>query len=126
MKIYSDTLTIEDLHRACDAIPAVSINDRNGFAQPHIIEGRKRRIEGVTLKATTSERVPDWREIAGVDKRSMPQHATYDEHGRWMAALLDIDPDARIKSAVNDFQGREDFHCQTRNAYRVARMVGFA
>lgn len=145
MKIYSDTLTIEDLHRACDAIPAVYLSDRgygmatgtyNGasYGSPIVlVEGRKRRFERVTLRAESSERPKNWRElddsvvpphdVMGATmggRRSMPQHATYDEHGRWMARLFDIDPHARIKSAVNDFNGRDDFHAQTGGKYRAS------
>lgn len=126
MVIYSATLTLDDLADACDGIPAVYLN-----GTPTLVEGRKRRFVGVTLRAAGDERPVDWREhddtasngtpMGGPQAKSMPQHATYAEHGRWMANVLDVDPDARIKSAINDFHGRADFHRQTANAYRNVR-----
>ena len=116
MKIYSQTLTIEDLAQAAAAIPAVHLN-----GEPVLINGRKRRIEGVTIRATTAERMPDWRERDDSAYRSgraaLPQFATYNEHGQWMARLFELDPQARIVSAVNDFNGVEDFHRQTSRRY---------
>jgi hypothetical protein len=157
MIVYSDKLTIDDLARATDFVNAVHLADgaHGGFSTGNIrlIEGpkvRKRRIEGVTLRADSRERPKNWRELDGegvcyanaVDvacggraedrgpdsgyrspmggRTMMPQYATYHEHGHWMARVFEMDPDARIKSAVNDFDGREDFHRQTNGLYRIA------
>lgn len=118
MIVYSDVLTMEDLERACDFNAALYLNDAR------LVEGRKRRFEGVTIRATSALRAPDWREHDSSAMRggvkSFPQFATYDEHGQWMARLFEVDPRARIKSAVNDFHGREDFHRQTSQRYERA------
>lgn len=113
MKIYSDVLNEQDLVIACKrASGAVYLNAAK------LIEGRKRRFEGVTIRAETALRVgDDWRSEGTGGRRECPQYATYDEHGRWMAALFARDPQARIKSAIHDFNGAADFHDQTDNRY---------
>ncbi|MGE0881894.1 MAG: hypothetical protein AB7O61_24845 [Acidimicrobiia bacterium] len=50
-------------------------------------------------------------------RRMQPQHATYHEHGRFMANVFERDPDATIKTAVTTYHGRDDFHAQTNNDY---------
>lgn len=102
MVIYSDILTVSDLLDAAEALPPLRLQVSGDFA------GRSRRIEGVTLRAISALRPP------GTPK---PQFATYDEHGHWMARLFAIDPSARIKSAINDFRGAEDFHAKTSRKY---------
>ncbi len=119
MIVYSDTLDEMDLRRACIGITAVYLT-HNVVGSVPLVEGprvRARRFERVTLRANSAERMPDWREMDGGADGRAPQYATYHEYGRWMAALLDVDPNARIKSALNDFRGREDFHAQTGGLY---------
>jgi len=126
MKIYSQTLTVDDLNEAVCHVDA-PVYVRPGA---RVVEGRRRRIEGVRLGAESAARPADWREGQFVPptyggasslgaRRLMPQHATYDEHGQFMARLLDADPSAEIVSAINRFHGRDDFHEQTDNRYRT-------
>lgn len=50
--------------------------------------------------------------------------ATWDEHGHIMAQIFEIDPTARFGSAAQPiYDGRDDFHKQTGNAYRVRPFV---
>lgn len=127
MIVYSETLTVDDLQLAADRVPAVYLVPDKAY----VTGARKRRIEGVSLRARSHERGEGWRErdehrddggrgygVAAMGgRRLMPQYATYNEHGDFMALVFDMDPSARIKSAVNDFNGRENFHAQTYGAY---------
>jgi hypothetical protein len=45
--------------------------------------------------------------------------ATWDEHGHIFARLFDTDPEA----IIGHYDGREDFHAQTHDAYRIAAEV---
>lgn len=110
-------MTLSAAHEADPFDHAVYLNDARETGT------RVRRFEAVTIRATSALRAKDWRdrETTGRSpmggRRSMPQYATYDEHGRFMAAILRVDPNARIKSAVHDFDGARDFHAQTGNQY---------
>lgn len=105
MKLYSDHLELDDLH-AC--LPCGCELEALRIARPRV------RTRGWTVRLTAVSGAR-WTNTgthgAGYDKA-----ATWDQYGEWMAGLFDIDPHARIAF----YDGRADFHRQTRDQYVVA------
>ena len=93
MKLHSDVLTRTDLIEALD-LPAVTAE---------IAEcGSRKRRRGFTVYLSGTSPFASQRSGAG-------KAATWDQHGRWMARLFDIDPDAII--AI--YNGRDAFYAET-------------
>lgn len=93
MKIYSDTLTTEDLRDAArEAGVWMAICD------PITVRLRKRGWI-VSLSGASPYR----------SQMSGERAATWDQHGVWMDRLFAKDPDARIAT----YKGRDDFIAQT-------------
>lgn len=107
MRVYSDTLTADDLHNAARRA-RVGIRDIAGMQRPRV------RARGWVLSLTGSSTRHRNSGTYGADHDDFPP-ATWDEHGAWMAALYEVDPDARIAY----YRNREDFHTLTANAYRA-------
>lgn len=125
MRVYSNTLTMADLESAAarlglELVPGAELREGP----------RTRYFDRVRLTSELARAVPlSWetrRELEGLPvfragRRARHHNATYDEHGYWMADLLERDPNARVKSGMHDFRGHADFHAQTRGAYYAAR-----
>ncbi|HET9598621.1 MAG TPA: hypothetical protein VFP65_23795 [Anaeromyxobacteraceae bacterium] len=109
MRVYSDILTAADFDAAAER--PVSVWACEG---PFPARKRARRFN-VTLTGTS----PRGRNTGryGGERMEYAPPATWDEHGAWMARVFDVDPDA----VIAHYDGRDDFHRQTRNAYAVTR-----
>lgn len=110
MKVYSETLTMADLHSACpDGIELM-----DGAV---LIDKRSRRFEGVRLCSPVARKISKRRPNTGTWGADRAHYcATWDEHGAWMAELFERDPSARIMGYA-DYRDREDFHQQTGGMY---------
>lgn len=109
MKVYSDTLTLNDLFEAARQVPNVYVD-----TPVEIISNPRVRSRGyvVRLGSTVSNRYRN-SGTAGAKVWDDSMAASWDDHGHWMARLFDIDPDARIAHYSN----ANDFHVSTRYAY---------
>lgn len=106
MKIYSDTLSTDDLYAALP--DRVHLDGLCPITRPRV------RRRGWIVKLTgTSTRHRNSGSYGAASWESTP--ATWDEHGQWMARLYELDPEARITYYAN----RDQFHAMTKNAYRV-------
>lgn len=106
MKVYSDTLTKNDL---LDALPrGVSLHVCDPIGAPRI----RSRGWTVQLRCWGSNRHVNTGNYGAGEQGA----ASWDDHGRWMAALFARDPAARIA----DYDGAEDFDRSTDGAYREA------
>jgi hypothetical protein len=112
MKLYSDKLTRADLSAACTGeaffvdeikeIHGARVRSRGWDLRLGNFESRRHGNSGTHGAAT-------WKTPA----------ASWDDHGRWMARLCEIDPKARIAY----YDGRDDFHRATGDKYREAATV---
>ena len=119
MRIHSDTLTVDDLHRAMreSGIAAEGVF-LDGVMQ-HGSRTRRQAFE-VSLRALPgrdrngkARRAPN----SGQSGAAGGKAATYDEWGFWLARLFEYDPAA----VMSYYKSRDDFHRATRNAYRVTQ-----
>lgn len=117
MKIWSDTLSMQDLHDAAREV-------RADFAgcKIHLEDGltlhvgpRTRRFDGVKLRAVHGFRRPNSGRDGG---DSAKWCASYAEHGWWMARVFRKDPHARILGAL-DYRGEDTFHDLTYGAFII-------
>lgn len=103
MKLYTRTLTMNDLHRALP--PGITLLDRAMGAKhdPELIEGpRSRKFINVRLASWEPRgKGMNYRLVTGGHGSWSVEawNATWDEHGIWMARLFDIDPNLRITGA---------------------------
>ena len=107
MKVYSDTLTRDDM---LDALPkGVSLDECEPIHNPRV------RSQGwnVQLRRWGSERHVNTGQWGAGEQGA----ASYDDHGWWMAELFDRDPSARIAN----WDGRESFNVGTE--YRYASLI---
>lgn len=101
MKIYSDTLTTEDLYKTLP--PGMRIEEIERIENP-----RTKNPEGVSYRH-------GWNLYCSGSSSRQAQHgfgnysgynaATWDEYGIWMAALYELDDEARISW----YKTHEDF-----------------
>lgn len=119
MRVYSHTLTMADLERAAARLGLQLVDGAELYEGP-----RTRRFDRVRLTSEAARAVPtSWQTIAALDGRypmyaghRRHHHATYWEHGEWMAELFDLDPTARIVAAKL-YEGRDSFHAQTHGEF---------
>lgn len=110
MKVYSDTLTRDDLYAA---LPAdVMIADMRELKNPRKrTHGYEIHLEGYGTRHTR-RRNSGWYGATEADPVGHYGYAaTWDDHGEWMAALYEIDPLAIIACYLN----RDDFYEKTAN-----------
>ena len=116
MKLHSRTLTYADLHTALKAAPGVHL-DR---AEPR---GSRSHGKGWDI-ALESDGTPDvggkprrFARNVGKAGRFPGEHpgfaASYDDWGRYLAVLFDLDPDLH----AGPYKGRDHFHEVTQHAY---------
>ena len=105
MKVWSDTLTAQDL-KDCGRGP-VAVWRCEGPMPARV----RSQVFDVVLTGTSPRGRNSGR--YGGERTEYAPPATWDEHGEWMSRVFDIDPDARIAN----YKGREDFHAQTRYQY---------
>lgn len=130
MRIHSDTLTGGDLS---DALSAAGLRTAGVWIETADKTGSRTRDHAFTVKLAAEPREgrrrqrntgtrgaeePRYYRPAGADPFQVA--ATWDEHGRWMAELFEIDPAAVIMGSGR-YDGREDFHAQTDGKYRRIR-----
>jgi hypothetical protein len=119
VKVYSDTLTIEDLRAALP--PNVGMD-----ATP--IRHPRKRARGWTVRLSGHGPLHNRRRNTGTHgaedgfSEAWEKAATYDDHGRWMAPLFDKDPDA----VISWWNGREAFETGTNGAYSTRKEVRHA
>lgn len=103
MKIYSDTLTTDDLYRC---LPNdVGMADCRTIRSPRKrARGWEMHLEGLGARHTRQRNSGSW---GAQGDGSFA--ATWDDHGIWMAALYEIDPDAVIAW----YTDRGDFYAKT-------------
>lgn len=108
MHIYSNTLTRDDLLAVADEVP-VKLYGPNLSTLGDFHGTRARRISVSLRPVTDGER---WRKVK-VDQFTGRERRIYavSWHGHYvfMRALLELDPNMRMKSAVWKFAGRDDF-----------------
>jgi hypothetical protein len=107
MRIYSDTLTIDDLYNLRAGIPLTIDAGYQVLQKPRI------RAHGWRL--STSGGRNRWKNTGTHGASSVPA-ASWDDHGRWFARIMWADPEAVIV-AGRRYNGRASFHLQTDNAY---------
>ncbi len=116
MKVYSDTLTRDDM---LDALPkGVTLDHCEPMRAPRL----RRHGWNVTLRRWGSNRNTNSGHYGAGEKGA----ATYDDHGAWMAELYDRDPDARISWWKNrdDFNEGTEYKYALPGALEVEAMVG--
>jgi hypothetical protein len=107
MKVYSDTLTRDDM---LDALPkGVSLDECEPIQNPRV------RTHGwnVRLRRWGSSRHVNSGNYGAGEQGA----ASWDDHGWWMAELFERDPSARIAN----WDGRESFNVGTE--YRYASLI---
>lgn len=108
MKLYSDTLTREDLY---DCLPADVDADVQNINNPRKRKhGYEVRLVGLGDRHTRKTNSGNY----GAGDRMA---ATWDDHGIWMAALYEIDPLAIIAT----YQDRDRFYESTRDEHEWRR-----
>ncbi len=109
MKMWSDTLTTNDLYHAAE-VAHVYLHTADPIRRP------RNRARGWTVYLEGAS--PYASQATG------GRAATWDQWGEWMDALFAIDPEARI----GQYDGRDDFYRQTGEAIahneRYAEIVG--
>lgn len=104
MKVYSDSLTYDDL--------IGSLPDRVHLDECVAIKRSRVRQHGWTIQLSgTSTRHRNSGVYGAATWKAPP--ATYDEHGIWMARLYDIDPKARIAC----YRDAKDFRLSTKGRF---------
>lgn len=108
MLLYSQTLSRSDLERIADRMP-VSLFDTD-----HEWTGTNRRRIKVNIRPTPKGTEGDkWRKVR-VDQFTGRERRNFaiSWHGFYvfMAAVLELDPDAEFKTALAHWKGRDDFH----------------
>jgi len=99
VKIHTDVLTIDDLHRACYA----------PFWCEPVAVGSRKRDHGFEVRLGAPN-LPGRRfRNSGQHGRDNVYAATYHEHGWWMMTLFELDP----RAIIGQYDGVEDFHVQT-------------
>lgn len=112
MRLHSDTLSAAEICGATDPDVLAILEERPSRSRRHGWEafleyvGEREKGDGRKLRAASNEGA----KIGTVT-------ATYNEHGRWMARLFEMDPELLIVG-VYRYDGREDFHKQTGDKYR--------
>lgn len=106
MKLYSDTLTTADLY-AC--LPSdVDIASLRTMKRPRKrANGWEVSLEGFGARHTRRSNSGDY-------GAGYTMAATWDDHGVWMAALYDRDPDAIF---AGYYDNRDDFYAKTRHDF---------
>ncbi len=115
MRILSDVLTRESFR---DILNSTGLA-REGVYVWDLTEGRSRkRARGFTLYLAATYREGRRLSNSGPNqvRHTVP---TYDEWGVFLAALFDVDPNAH----TSYYDGREDFHRKTRDAYHTTTAV---
>lgn len=107
MKIYSDTLTLSDLHNTVCQVGGIYLDSIESIDRPRV------RQNGWIVQTSGSGN--RWKNT-GTMGASQEKAASFDQHGRWFARLYELDPSARI--AI--YQGDEDFHEKTQGRYSAA------
>jgi hypothetical protein len=105
VKLYSNTLTLAQVR---DAVPAGCNGETIGIRTPRV------RTNGWTVRLTKpggTHYTNTGTHGAGAEKA-----ASWDDHGVWMARLYELDPEMRVAH----YTSAEDFHEQTKEAYRVS------
>lgn len=112
MKVWSDTLTRADLY-AC--LPAdVGIGEMRELRNPRKrARGWDLHLEGYGTRHTRRRNTGQY----GAASSAYFNAATWDDHGVWMAALYEIDPDA----AIAWYDNRADFYAKTEREMRWRR-----
>lgn len=116
MKIYSDTLTPQDLYVATPEGVDVT------YGYPVSARLRSRRFDHVRLSTEHGNRWPNGGNQGGgraaynSGQVASPRAATYDEHGEWMAALYERDP-YMILIGIERYESASDFHAKTHGRY---------
>jgi hypothetical protein len=117
MRIHSDVLIMANFYGATKAAklsPDVWVED---FSQ----HGSRKRSRGYEVRLA-AEAGRDYKGTArrprnsgsyGAEDGTYQKAATYDEHGKWIAELYKVDPEA----IVGPYKNAEDFHSKTRYAY---------
>lgn len=110
MKIYSDTLTRDDLYAALpDGVMVADIREiRNPRKRAR---GWQITLEGYAARHTRRRNSGTWGAVPTAGEYGYA--ATWDDHGVWMAALYEIDPLALIAEYAN----RDDFYESTEHAH---------
>jgi hypothetical protein len=114
MKVYSNTLTINDLN-----VAAHEVRDATGDAlyvgDAITIPRARVRRNGFNVRLTNfdSRRARNTGTHGGA--RGDDPAASWDDYGRWIARLFVRDPSARIAH----YDGAADFHAKTNNKYNV-------
>ena len=108
MLLYSQTLTRDDLERVANAMPVVL------FDTDHDFTGERRRRIKLNIRPTAKGTEGDiWRKVK-VDQFSGRERRAWavSWHGFYvfMAAILELDPEAEFKTALAHWKGRDDFH----------------
>jgi hypothetical protein len=114
MKFYSNTLTEADFYSALTRTPdPVYMESFEPLNRPQI----RTRGWNVLIGRDGSHR-PFATGTRGAGDRGA---ATWDDWGRYLAVLFDMDPDLQVPSAK--YAGRASFHARTQGAYGVAVVV---
>jgi hypothetical protein len=107
VKVYSDRFTREDMRDAA-RYAGVGLDTVTPITRP-----RTRKFGWVVKLTGSSTRHRNSGTHGAATWDSAP--ATHDEHGRWMAFLFDIDPEAKIA----DYDGQAQFHFSTNDKYHL-------
>lgn len=106
MRIYSNTLTPADLHRASMGLPLYCW-EVAPLARPKLRkQGWRVKVLGYSRRQTNS----------GNHGASGESSASWDDHGRWFARIFDLDPMALVVASAR-YDGRAEFHVKTGNKY---------
>lgn len=107
MKVYSNTLTTDDLLDAGDTPGAGRVVSLSPMRRPQL------RARGWRVELGGGNR---WKNTGTHGADSSERAATWDQHGWWMAEVYKRDPEALIVAARR-YDGAEDFHEQTKEVY---------
>ena len=121
MLLYSQTLSRSDLEHIADSMPVVLFDTDDDFT------GERRRRIRLNLRPTPKGTDGDrWRKVK-VDQFSERERRAWalSWHGFYvfMAAVLELDPEAEFKTALAHWKGREDFHDRAPIRQRQRRTV---
>jgi hypothetical protein len=124
VKLYTNKLTMSDLHRALPNGLTLLDRDMGGKHDPELIDGpRSRRFINVRLASWEPRgKGMNYRLTTG-GQGSWSCHAwnaTWHEHGIWMTRLFDMDPWLRIVG-LHTWENRMDFHERTHGEFEQYR-----
>jgi len=105
MRIYSDTLTVDDLRETAQQVPGLYIDELSAIVRPRV------RAHGWTVQ--TSGNTNRYRNSGVYGADTSTRAASWDQHGQWFNLICERDPNAR----VGFYDNARDFHDRTKRKY---------